>query len=366
MANGKAGSYSAIQANRAELRLLQMEEELPPLVIQYLKHLKGAKQPLTVLSYAYDIKYFLEYLIEREPAFSGKETCEFTGDDFAAITLPQFDSFKEYELRHLNENVNIKKLTVSDLRNDTFINKSRARVSHLLTSVRQFYKYMFDHEVIPKNVASCISMPKIKEKNVIYLDPEQASRFLDVVYTGNGFSHKQQAFAERTRVRDIAIITLFLGTGMRESELVGLDTDDVDLENRKVVVLRKGGNQATLFFNEDVANALSDWLEFRKTIDILPEHRKALFISGQQRRISARAVQELVKKFARATGNESIAKISVHKLRASFATNLYSATGDIFVVSNSLGHKKIETAKKYVTAKDSSREAAESITITRR
>ena len=100
-------------------------------------------------------------------------------------------------------------------------------------------------------------MPKIKEKPIIYLDREEIIKMIDTINTGEGMTERQKKYVENTRVRDLSIIMLLLGTGIRESELVGMDMEDVDLEQQAFVVTRKGGNQMILYFNESIRDALA-------------------------------------------------------------------------------------------------------------
>jgi site-specific recombinase XerD len=220
-----------------------------------------------------------------------------------------------------------------------------------LSTVRTFYKYFFNRNRLPANTPSKVSMPKIHDKEIIRLDSnskiDEVGDMLYTVESGFGLTKKQLAFHQSTKIRDTAIVTLFLGTGIRISELVGLNIDDIDLNTNKFVVTRKGGNRAVLYFNDDVADALSAYIDFRKQQE-LPKDDGALFLSLQNKRISTRAVQELVKKYAKIIS--PLKKITPHKLRSTFGTNLYRQTGDIYVVADCLGHKDVNTTKKHYAA----------------
>jgi site-specific recombinase XerD len=139
---------------------------------------------------------------------------------------------------------------------------------------------------------------------------------------------------------------LFLGTGVRVSECVGLNINDVDLENNAFLVTRKGGNQVVLYFPPEVAEALAEYLMEREKVEALPGHEEAFFLSMQKRRITQRAVQNLVKKYA-AIAAPLKPRISPHKLRSTFATNLYNKTGDIYLVADVLGHSSVDTTRKH-------------------
>ena len=220
-----------------------------------------------------------------------------------------------------------------------------------LSTVRAFYKYFFNKNQIAANIPSKVLMPKIHEKEIIRLESnDKVDEIGDILYaveSGSGLTKKQLLFHESTGLRDTAIITLFLGTGIRISELVGINVEDVDFNTNSFVVTRKGGNRAVLYFNEQVKNALKEYL-FTRFKDDDQKKDAPLFLSLQGKRISVRTVQELVKKYAKIVS--PLKKITPHKLRSTFGTNLYKQTGDIYVVADCLGHKDVNTTKKHYAA----------------
>ena len=169
---------------------------------------------------------------------------------------------------------------------------------------------------------------------------------LSLAQSGDQMTRGQQKYQKLTAKRDYAMISLFLGTGIRVSECVGINMQDVDLENNAFIVTRKGGNQVVLYFPPEVAEALADYMEERDQIEALPGHEDALFLSLQRRRITQRAVQNLVKKYASVAAPLKT-KISPHKLRSTYATNLYNETGDIYLVADVLGHTSVDTTRKH-------------------
>ena len=196
-------------------------------------------------------------------------------------------------------------------------------------------------------MVSKIETPKLHNKEIIRLEQTEVAKMLNAVENPTEFSQKQKSYNKNTFERDNAIITLFLGTGIRISELVGLDIDSFDFKENAFVVTRKGGNKSVLYFSSEVALALKTWLEKRATLN-LDESEKAMFISLQNKRISVRAVENLVKKFAQIAS--PLKKISPHKLRSTFGTNLYRETKDIYIVADVLGHKDVNTTKKHYAA----------------
>jgi site-specific recombinase XerD len=155
---------------------------------------------------------------------------------------------------------------------------------------------------------------------------------------------------------------LFLGTGIRISELVGIDMNDLDMDVNGFKITRKGGNQTILYFSDEVRQALDDYIDERAQNPLL-DNEPALFVSLQNKRITVRAVEKLVKKYASITS--PLKHITPHKLRSTYGTNLYKETNDIYVVAEVLGHKDINTTKKHYAAisDDIKRAAANKVSL---
>ena len=170
-------------------------------------------------------------------------------------------------------------------------------------------------------------------------------------------------YHKKTKIRDVALLTLLLGTGIRVSECVGLDIQDLDFNNNGIKIRRKGGNETVVYFGDEVETALLDYLKQRTMI--LPEsgHENALFLSLQNRRMAVRSIENLVKKYAsRVT---SLKKITPHKLRSTYGTSLYRELGDIYLVADVLGHKDVNTTRKHYAAieEDGRRRAAKVVRL---
>ena len=225
--------------------------------------------------------------------------------------------------------------------------KGRAKARKLST-VRALFKYFFRKDKISVDNAAKVSMPKLHEKEIIRLEANEVADLLNCADSGSGMTNHQRAFHEKTRIRDVAILTLFLGTGIRISELVGLNNEDIDFTTNSFKVTRKGGNQAILYFSDEVADALARYLAYKEEDKNTPEQEHALFLSIKMRRISVRAVEDLVKKYSRIVS--PLKKISPHKLRSTYGTQLYRETKDIYVVADVLGHKDVNTTRKHYAA----------------
>ena len=328
-------------------RLNAIIDALPYFVREFFIGVELRTSALTRLNYAYDLRVFFDFLTKK--VFRNKKISDIELTDLAKLEAYDFEYFLSY-LSHYEINGKSERCTET----------GKARK---LSTLRAFYKYFFNRNALPANTPSKVSMPKIHEKEIIRLDTndkiDEVGEMLYTVETGNGLTKRQLAFHNSTKLRDAAIITLFLGTGIRISELVGLNLDDIDFNTNSFVVTRKGGNRAVLYFNDEVASALHDYVDTREKDD----NENALFLSLQNRRISTRTVQELVKKYAKIAS--PLKKITPHKLRSTFGTNLYKQTGDIYVVADCLGHKDVNTTKKHYAAitEDVRKKAASSLLI---
>lgn len=322
-------------------RIVQIREiarELPQACGDFLRAIAVTTGTFTRLAYAIDLKTFFHFLQTERVQFAQKPLYAFTDDDLAKLSQNDLTAYIEYLTFYYKES------EASDV--------PRALVNHELSikrklcSIRSFYEYLFKNSRVPANVTTLVPLPKIHEKPIIRLTKAEMLRILELAATGDELTKRQQAWHKLTVKRDYALMSLFLGTGVRVSECVGLNIQDVDLENNAFLVTRKGGNQVVLYFPPEVAEALAEYMLEREKIEPLEGHEDALFLSMQKRRITQRAVQNLVKKYA-AVAAPLKPKISPHKLRSTFATNLYNSTGDIYLVADVLGHSSVDTTRKH-------------------
>lgn len=335
---GTLGYREKIDAERI-VQIRSIARELPPACGDFFSAIAVTTGTFTRLAYAIDLKTFFRFLQTERYQFSHKPLYAFTNDDLALVSQSDLTAYIEYlTFYYKNEpdgKVPVKALTNHDL-----------AIKRKLCSIRSFYDYLFKNGRIPANVTTLVPLPKIHEKPILRLSMEEMHRMLEQAATGEGLTKRQQAWHKLTVKRDYALLSLFLGTGVRVSECVGINIGDVDLEENAFLVTRKGGNQVVLYFPPEVAEALAEYMLDREKIEALPGHEDALFLSMQKRRITQRAVQNLVKKYA-AVAAPLKPKISPHKLRSTFATNLYNKTGDIYLVADVLGHSSVDTTRKH-------------------
>jgi len=335
--------HDQIQLMRTR-RLRALIRELPDFCADYFVAIDQLTSPLTRLSYAYDLKLFFQYLSEELPKFGGKPIPEFTIEDIRRVTKHDLERYAQYLSFYVkNESTDDGVTVAKEITNNEY------GIKRKYASLRAFYKYLFSDGQIDSNTAALIPLPKLHERAIIRLDIDEVARILDLAESGHTLPKTYQKYHQVTKKRDLAILSLFLGTGIRISECVGLNIDDFDFEQNAFVITRKGGKEVILYLSDEVADALKNYLEERVKIETLPGHENAFFLSIQKRRITQRAVENMVKKYA------SIAaplkkKISPHKLRSTFGTNLYRETGDIYLVADVLGHSDVNTTRKHYAA----------------
>ncbi len=324
-----------------------MLEDLPSMASEFILGISEYTSPLTRLNYLYDVRIFFDYLVKR--VFKRKIIEELTLSDIESIEISDFENYMAYLSLY---EINGKEQTCNE----------RAK-SRKMATVRAFYKYFFNKGKIKSNIASKIALPKLHDKEIIRLDIAEMVKLLNLADSGDKFSEHQKAYHKSTKIRDVAILTLFLGTGIRNSELVGLNVEDIDFEDMSFAITRKGGNRTILYFNDEVEKTLKAWLQKRSTIEDLSPNEHALFLSLQNKRISVRTIQELVKKYAKII--TPLKKITPHKLRSTFGTNLYRETQDIYLVADFLGHSDVNTTKKHYAAQseDFRRKAIKSVKL---
>lgn len=316
------------------LAIRKLRKELPTFCNQFFMGIEQTTTTLTRLGYARDLKIFFQFLTNETPEFADIEVTSFNLEQLEQVTSTHLELFLDY-------------LTIYKIGNKTYRNNSRGK-SRKLSSVRALLKYFFKKEKITSNVAAIVDTPKSHEKEIIRLEIDEVSKLLDLAENGDGLTKMQKGFHSHTRKRDLAMLSLFLGTGIRISECVGLNMDDIDFNNYAFTITRKGGNRVILYFNEEVAQPLADYMNYRESMENLPQGEKALFLSLQNRRISVRAVEKLVKKYA--SYITPLKEITPHKLRSTFGTNLYRETNDIYIVADVLGHKDVNTTRKHYAA----------------
>lgn len=331
MAVIKEDNYHDEQNKNNILKLRAVLDTLPPFCRDFFRGIEPYTSTRTRLAYGYDIRLFFEFLHERNSYCNKMEITEFPLSLLDRVTRTDIEEYMDF-------------LSLYEKDGKEITNDERGK-ARKIASLRSFYNYFYQNEKIEKNTASLIPLPKRHEKEIIRLEPNEIAILLDQVEDGTKLTQKELEYHKKTKVRDVALLTLLLGTGIRVSECVGLDLSDVNFETGGIKIRRKGGNEAVVYFGEEVETALLDYLEQREHIIPAEGHENALFLSLQNRRMAVRSVEKLVKKYTSRVN--PLKKITPHKLRSTYGTELYKETGDIYLVANVLGHKDVNTTRKH-------------------
>ncbi|MDO5149636.1 MAG: tyrosine-type recombinase/integrase [Oscillospiraceae bacterium] len=324
-------TYHEEQEIKNVILLRNILADMPQYVSAYFRSIEYSKAPRTRLGYARDIKVFFEYLCNNNLSLKEKNLKDVTVEMIDHLRAEDIEEYLEY-------------IKVYEKDGQQYTNSENA-IKRKLVSLRGFFQYLYKNEKIQSNPTTLVEMPKIHQKTIVRMETNEVAQFLDNVEFGNKMSNHQQTYHEKLKTRDLALLTLMLGTGIRVSECVGLDIKDVDFDYDRIKIVRKGGNEAYVYFGEEARDALKDYLQERKDIVAYTGHENALFLSAQRKRISVRSVELMVKKYASIT--TPLKKITPHKLRSTYGTSLYQQTSDIYLVADVLGHKDVNTTKKH-------------------
>ncbi len=326
-------------------RLREILTTLPSFVSDYFRATEMSTSTKTRLSYAYDIRIFFRFLVERNPAFREYQTSDFTYADLDRLQAVDIEEYKEY----------LKLYQKEETSGEVDVTNGERGMKRKMSALRSLFAYLYRYELIQNNPVVLVDMPKLHDKAIIRLEPDETARLLDFIeHGGDHLTGQKKVYYEKTKERDLAIVTLLLGTGIRVSECVGLDLTDIDFNTNGIRVIRKGGSEMIVYFGEEVEKALKNYIDgSRKLVEPLEGHENALFYSTQRRRIGVQAVENLVKKYSKQV--TPLKKITPHKLRSTYGTTLYQETGDIYLVADVLGHKDVNTTRKHYAAQDESR-----------
>ncbi|MEG0251776.1 MAG: tyrosine-type recombinase/integrase [Christensenellaceae bacterium] len=331
------------------LKLREMVRELPSFTQSFFIAMENTTTILTRVNYAADLRIFFHFLVSEVPHFCGMDITKISVEDLKQITVDDLYRYLDY----LNLYVN---------KNEDFIENHEHGKARKIACLRSFFKHYYKKEMLEKNICELLDTPKLHDKAIIRLDANEVANLMDTVESGDKLTKQQLNYHKKNVMRDMAIFTLFLTTGIRVSELVSINIRDIDFDSNMFTVVRKGGNQVILYFDEETAKALCEYLEQRKSQNTYAADAP-LFLSMQGKRISVRSVEMLVKKYTQLIS--PLKNISPHKLRSTYGTMLYEETGDIYLVADVLGHKDINTTRKHYAAmsEDNRKKAAKKIKL---
>ena len=333
----------SINSNTKKLDELKNRlSELPEFIYNFIqRYVKNTTSLNTKIAYCKDSKIFLEFLKTLSKFSNIKDITQFSIENIKELKKVDIEDYLLYL-----ENYNIIYNTRTGKNISLNIQNEKQGKMRKLSSLRSLFDYLYSSELIDKDITQLVKMPKLHDKIKSKLSVDEVVLLLDNIEKGNGLSEKEKIYYEATKIRDIAIATTLLGTGIRVSELVNVNLNDINFKENHFKVTRKGQNEEIIFCNDEVIKALKNYYEKRLSVTGVPvEHQQAYFLSSQKRRIDEKTVRNLVKKYSRKSG--IIKNITPHSLRRTFGTNMYNEVGDVYLVAELLGHKSVETTKRH-------------------
>ncbi len=313
--------------------------DMPDFINRFFRGIQQTTSTRSRLGYARDIKHFFEYIVEQKQLNSMKEI---TLDMLSQVDTEFIEIYMDY-------------LQMYEKDGRIYTNQ-KPTIKRKLSSLSVLYKYLYKNDLITENAFSKVDKPKLREKQIVRMDAAEVANFLDTVEYGNKLTEHQLKYHEKTKTRDLAIMSLMLSTGIRISECVGLDIRDVNFDDASIRIFRKGGKESIVYFSDEAAAPLAEYIEERKKIEALPGHENALFLSSQKKRINVRSVENMVKKYAQSA--VPLKHITPHKLRSTYGTSLYQETSDIYLVAEVLGHSDVNTTRKHYADIENQRKRA--------
>lgn len=325
----------------------KLEDNLPRFMNGYFIYLRSSVLPMTRLAYLQDITFFCDYLVE-SAMFEAQTIKELTAADFEKIRAKDINVFIDYARRY-----------EKDKNDGVYIYENHNRsLARKKTSLSMLFKYLFRDEILSKNITDGldpIKVAKPAETEIKALTDEEVRTMLRAVETGEGMTKKQLEYFEKTKKRDKAILLLFLTYGLRISELQQLNVDSFNFDRQEFKIYRKRGKESIMPMNISCDIAIHEYLDMERKNDdeLLDEHKNALFLSLQGKRMTERQIRELVKKYtAIALKTTQKNGYSPHKLRATAATSLIGRGEDIFDVQLLLDHENVTTTQLYAKHKE--------------
>ena len=323
-------------------KLIDRVDRLPECCTPFLLETGTERALSTRNRYAYELEKFFEWLILNHPDF-----CVY--DSIKNIPTSLLSHVSSQDISRY----------VSLYKDDDHKERSAALKRNTLSS---FFEYYVNNRLLEYNPVKASAKVKIHASDdVIYLNIEEQNRFLEAVRTGDCLPTRSKKVHDRLWQRDVAIVSLMLDTGMRVSELCGINIMDVNFEECSMIITRKGGKNQTLYFSDDTRDKIEGYLRERRILDPTLDLSEPLFKSRKGGRLTTNGVWRMVTKYAESALPGKGNLISPHKLRSSFAMELYRAKGDILLIQRTLGHKSVSTTNIYAKATNTEMKEARNI-----
>ncbi len=333
--------------NRIYLECETIEKELPTFMRSYFVYLKGNVLPQSRLAYLHDVKFFFNYLVEETDLTCAKDTKHITSDELNGIVAADINIFIDY----------CRKYIVDDGETVTIFENNNKTLARKKSSISVMFKCLYRDGIVENNITDGfdpIRVPKPGEREIKALQDDEVMIMLDAVTTGSALTPHERKYWEKTKLRDKAILVIFVTYGLRLSELQQLNVSSFNFTRGEFKIYRKRGKESIMPLNQSVQLVVEDYIRNERTTVIAEniDAEDALFLSLQGKRMTDRAIRELVKKYtsiAMSTSRKS--GYSPHKLRATAATSLIGRGNSIFDVQALLDHEQVTTTQLYASHK---------------
>jgi len=325
-----------------------IQSELPSFLRSYFMYLKGNVLPMTRLAYLHDIKFFFNYLIKETDLTKAENPKDVKLEEINDIVAQDINLFIDY----------CRKYMVDDGKTVTVYENSNRSLARKKSSVSVMFKQLYRDGLIEKNITDGfdpIKVAKPGEREIKALQDDEVMIMLDAVTNGTGLTAHERTYWEKTKLRDKAILVLFVTYGLRLSELQQLNVSSFNFSRGEFKIYRKRGKESVMPLNRSVTMVLNDYLENERN-NVISENNDAedaLFLSLQGKRLTERAIRDLVKKYTSiplSTSRKS--GYSPHKLRATAATSLIGRGNSIYDVQTLLDHEQVTTTQLYAKHKE--------------
>ena len=348
--NNKSDKPNNIVLKEHELieKCISLEDKLPAFMKDYFIYLKGSVAVSTRAAYLEDISFFCDYIVKETEISSSKLTQEITIEEFNKIKARDVNLFLgDYCPRYYRER-----------NNSTLIyeNNNRA-LARKKSSISTLFKFLYRNEQLESNITdgfNPIKLPKPQPDAIKRLDIDEVAKMLDAVESGQGLTNKELIYWEKTKLRDKAILALFVTYGLRLNELRELNISSFNFSRGEFKIYRKRGKEVLMPINKTCEYVVKDYIyNERPNSDLLDDEVKdALFLSLQKKRLTPKSIRELVKKYTSICMNTSRENgYSPHKLRATAATSLIQSGFSIYDVKTLLDHDNVTTTQLYAAHK---------------
>ena len=326
----------------------RIEASLPSFMRDYFIYLKNSVAPSTRNAYLNDIRFFCDYLIGTDLFTNATQPKDITLDEFVEITARDVNLFLgDYCNRYYKE--------INDTR-ILYENGNRA-LARKKSSLSTLFKFLHRNDQMKEDITTAfnpIKLPKPQPDAIKRLEIDEVAVMLEAVENGYGLTEKERTYWEKTKYRDRAILILFVTYGLRLNELRELNISSFNFSRGEFVIYRKRGKEVLMPINDACEKVIKEYLEFERTDNEFVEEKyhDALFLSLQKKRMTAKSIRELVKKYTSIGMRTDRSRgYSPHKLRATAATSLIQTGFSIYDVQNLLDHDNVTTTQLYASHK---------------